>query len=293
VASAADIARNLGAQRQGHDWRCACPLECGYSLSLSDGEDGRLLAHCFGGCEYTEVVASLVEYGLLDDGGDAGYCDASPSIESREADESARSEAACWIYAHIAPAAGTIVETYLRSRGITLEVPSILRFGNCPHRNGGLPPAMAAPVVNVDGEQTGIHMTYLRADGSGKADLGDPELQRECRGVVRGGAIRLAPHDPDRELIIGEGIETVLSAMQIFGLPGWAAVSADGLKTVELPLAVRSIVITVDNDINGAGQRNALAAYQRWTDEGRSVRIVMPPLSGTDFNDIILMKKGV
>jgi phage/plasmid primase-like uncharacterized protein len=258
-------------------------------LSLSDGEDGRLLAYCFGGCEYAEVITSLVGFGLLDYD-DAGCCDPVPSIESREADESARSEAACWIYEHIPPAAGTIVEIYLASRGITIEIPSVLRFGNCPHRNGGLPPAMVAPVVNVDGEQIGIHMTYLRPDGSGKVDLAK-EFQRECRGVIRGGAIRLAPHDPDRELIIGEGIETVLSAMQIFGLPGWSVVYAGGLATVELPLAVRSVVIAADNDINGAGQRNALAAYQRWTDEGRSVRIAMPPRAGYDFNDVLM--KGV
>jgi hypothetical protein len=288
VASAADIARNLGAQRQGHDWRCACPLECGYSLSLSDGEDGRLLAHCFGGCEYTEVIASLVEYGLLDND-DAGCCDPVPSIESREADESARSEAACWIYEHIAPAAGTIVEIYLPSRSITIEIPSVLRFGNCPHRNGGLPPAMVAPVVNVDGEQTGIHMTYLRPDGSGKAEFPCPELQRECRGVIRGGAIRLAAHDPERELIIAEGVETALSAMEIFDLPGWAAVSADGLRNLTLPSSVRRICIAADHDT--AGVNAAATAARRWQGEGRAVRVVLPSTIGDDFNDVLRSKK--
>ena len=65
--SAAGIARQLGATRQGNNWRCACPRDCGYSLSLSDGEDGRLLAFCFGGCEFDEIMLALVEYGLLDD----------------------------------------------------------------------------------------------------------------------------------------------------------------------------------------------------------------------------------
>ena len=64
---AAAIARQLGATRQGHNWRCPCPLGCGYALSLSDGEDGRLLAFCFGGCEFDQVMSALVEYGLLDD----------------------------------------------------------------------------------------------------------------------------------------------------------------------------------------------------------------------------------
>jgi phage/plasmid primase-like uncharacterized protein len=146
---------------------------------------------------------------------------------------------------------------------------------------------MLAPVVNVTGEQTGTHLTYLRGDGSGKADL-PKEYQRECRGAIRGGAIRLAAHDPNAELIIGEGVESTFSAMQLFGLAGWAAVYAGGLKTMELPPIVRRIIIAADNDVSGVGQRNALAAYDRWTAEGRSVRIVAPPVVGNDFNDVLL-----
>ena len=68
--SAAGIARQLGATRQGNNWRCACPRGCGYSLSLCDGADGRLLAFCFGGCAFDEIMSALVEYGLLDDDDD-------------------------------------------------------------------------------------------------------------------------------------------------------------------------------------------------------------------------------
>jgi hypothetical protein len=287
----ASIARNLGALRQGHNWRTPCPLGCGYTLSLAEGDDGKLLAYCHGGCTFDDILPALVEYGLLDDDDDVVCHDASPSVD-RDALERTRIDAARWIYSCLLPAAGTIVAIYLRSRAITLEVPSILRFGNCPHRCGGIFPTMAAPIVDVDGsDQTATHMTYLRADGSGKTDLGDPELQRECRGVIRGGAIRLAAHDPERELIIAEGIETTLSAMQIFGLPGWSAVCARGLKTVQLPATVRRIVIAADNDASGAGQRNAVVAARRWQAEGRAVRIVMPTVVGDDFNDV-LRKRG-
>jgi putative DNA primase/helicase len=152
-------------------------------------------------------------------------------------------------------------------------------------------PAMVAPVVGIDGVLTGIHATFLRPDGTGKADFTDSEFQRETRGVIRGGAIRLAEHDPDRELLVAEGIETTLSAMEIFELPGWSVVCASSLKTVELPSSVQSIVIAADRDRSGAGQRNALAARERWTSEGRAVRLVMPPVLGTDFNDILLERR--
>ena len=77
-------------------------------------------------------------------------------------------------------------------------------MSSAPHRLGARLPAMLAPVVDVDGEQTGVHMTYLRRDGAGKADL-PKEFQRECRGVIHGGAIRLAEHDPGVELILAKG----------------------------------------------------------------------------------------
>jgi len=75
-------------------------------------------------------------------------------------------------------------------------------------------------------------------------------------------------------------------------LPGWSAVYAGGLLTLELPPEIRRIVIAADNDISGTGQRNALAAYRRWTSEGRSVHIVMPPVAGDDFNDVLIKRQG-
>jgi hypothetical protein len=49
---------------------------------------------------------------------------------------------------------------------------------------------MVAKVVNVDGELIGLHRTFLRPDGSVKADI---ELQKAMLGRVAGGAVRLGP----------------------------------------------------------------------------------------------------
>lgn len=280
--NAASLARQLGAMRQGNNWRVPCPCGCGYNLSFSEGEGGKLLVFCFGGHEYSEILPALVEYGLLDDD-DGDDSHASRRVIVCPRDDAERIAQARQIY--INGVEDERVAAYLRFRGISLNSP-ILRFSEqAPHRLGVRLPAMAAPVVNATGEQTGVHLTYLRRDGGGKADL-PKEYQRECRGVIRGGAIRLAEHDPNAALIVGEGLESTLSAMQIFGLPGWSAVFAGGFKSVELPPDVRRVIIASDHD--GAGQRNALAAYDRWTAEGRSVRIKTPPVIGTDFNDLLL-----
>ena len=285
---AAGIAHQLGGYRQGNNWHCACPRHCGYALSLRDRQNGGLLAHCFGGCSFDEIMLALVEYGLFD--GDEGASFDSPLVDriarDRDAEQHRRKiQQAREIYG--IGIGDERLAAYLHSRDINL-IPPVLRFSEqAPHRLGTRFPAMLAPVVDVGGEQIGVHMTYLRRDGSGKAKL-IKEHQRECRGVIRGGAIRLAEHDPDAELIIGEGVETVLSAMQIFGLAGWSAVYAGGLVRVDLPPDVRRIIIAADNDVSGAGQRNALAAYDRWTAEGRHVRIKIPPVAGTDFNDVLV-----
>jgi hypothetical protein len=283
---AAAIAHRLGAERQGHNWRVECPNRCGYDIAIADGEDGRLLAHCFGGCTFDEVLPALIEF---DEDADAGEYEPARPVESA-IDIARRRAHARQLYDRLAPAAGTIAERYLRSRGITIEIPRILRFGLCPHRSGGTCPAMAAPIVDMSGEQTAVHLTFLASGGSAKAAFIDTRLQRETRGVLRGGAIHLAPHNPGSELIIAEGIETTLSAMQIFGLPGWSVVYAGGLKTIELPSAVRRIVIGADNDRSSAGQRNALAAYDRWRAEGRTVRIKCPSDVGADFNDVLIRR---
>jgi putative DNA primase/helicase len=280
---AAGIARQLGATRQGNNWRCACPRGCGYGLSFCDGPDGRLLAFCFGGCQFDRIMAALVEYGLLDDDDDDDL-HVSRRVIVCPRDGAERIAHARQIYD--SGVWDERIAVYLHSREIGLTSP-VLRFQEqAPHRLGGRLPAMLAPVVDIDGEQIGAHMTYLRRDGAGKADL-PKEYQRESRGVIHGGAIRLMPFDPKVELVISEGLETGLAAAQIFALPCWSAVYAGGLRSLALPPDVRRIIIAADNDVSGAGQRNALAAYDRWIAEGRSVRIKCPPDAGDDFNDVL------
>ena len=284
--SAAGIARQLGATRQGNNWRCACPRGCGYSLSFCDGADGRLLVFCFGGCAFDEIMSALVEYGLLDDDDDDDL-HVSRGVTVCQRDKTELIAHARQIY----DGGGwdERIAVYLRSRDIYLTS-QVLRFSaQAPHRLAARLPAMLAPVVNVIGEQIGVHLTYLRRDGSGKAEL-TKEHQRECRGAVRGGSIRLLPFNSDLPLLVSEGVESGLAASELFGLPCWSAVYAGGLCSLILPPEVRRIVIAADNDESGVGQRNALAAYDRWTAEGRQVCIKIPPFIGSDFNDLLLAR---
>src|SRR5215470_12823177 len=205
-----EIALALDGVREGRKWRCRCPSCGGGNLIVGTGKVVPVLVHCFNGCSWRDVFDALHEMQLSIDAMPDYARQRQPDIGTEGLRR--RIYQACALYRSGHEARGTIVETYLQSRGITSPVPSVLRFiPYCPHRNSCCNPAMAAPVVNVDGDQIGIHLTFLRRDGSGKADFPDESMQRECRGSIRGGAVRLAPYDSDRELIVAEGIETGLA----------------------------------------------------------------------------------
>jgi hypothetical protein len=48
-------------KRQGKGWVARCPAHAdkGPSLSINEGDDGRVLLHCFAGCSVHDVVAAI------------------------------------------------------------------------------------------------------------------------------------------------------------------------------------------------------------------------------------------
>lgn len=179
------------------------------------------------------------------------------------------------------PAEGTPIEAYLRRRGLTLPIPASIRHHpGLLYTPAGLRfPAMVCAVQAPDRRLQAIHRTYLTADGR-KADVASPKMML---GPCAGGAVRLGP--AARRLLVGEGIETSLAAMQATGIPAWAALSTSGLRSLILPSVVREVVIAADGD--GPGIEAAEAAARRWTAEGRTCRIARPP-EGSDFADVLV-----
>ena len=100
--SAAEVAHALGdARREGRGWRCRCPLHQGRSLTLRDGDGGRLLAWCFGGCDSRDVFIELRRRGLLD-GRTNGYW--RPSLQTSQREDVARTARALAIWHQARPA---------------------------------------------------------------------------------------------------------------------------------------------------------------------------------------------
>jgi hypothetical protein len=132
----------------------------------------------------------------------------------------------------------------------------------------------------ADDTPLAIHRTFLARDGGGKAPV-DPV--KMMLGPCRGRAVRLG--EPGDVLMIGEGIETSLAAMQATGHPAWAALSTSGLRALDLPGTVREVIVLADGD--DPGEAAARDCALRWMRQGRRVRIARPP-RGMDFNDVLL-----
>ena len=152
-------------------------------------------------------------------------------------------EAARRLFAMSQPIARTLVETYLRSRGITaLHGTGSLRFHpRCYYRpDGGGPtetwPAMIAAVTDLDGRITGAHRTWLDPAGFDPITLGKAPIDtpRRAMGHLLGNAVRFGiAHDV---AAAGEGIETMLSLRCVMpDMPMMAALSAAHLAAILFP----------------------------------------------------------
>lgn len=259
-----------------------CP-SCGYKGAFSMSvRNGQTLYHCHVGCPQDDVLAAV-----RDGGGDWPQSRLSQESQSSHRHYNAgKAEFIRKLWRESLPGAGTAVETYLRSRGITTCIPVSIRL--LPHHwHPGSKrkwPVMLAAVTDVNDHLQSIHRTYLSLDGKTKAPV---ESAKMTLGPIGGYSVHLAP--AAEVMAVAEGIETALSVQQATDMPTWAALNAGGIRDLilpPLPLS-REVIIAADNDANSVGQRAAHDAAQRWLAEGRRVRIALPPVVDTDFNDLL------
>lgn len=279
---------------------CFCPAHANTrtpALRVSEGRDGRLLLLCSAGCDFRAVLDALRGLGLVEGQGTVPQTDPAElaRLRAQEAAEAEKREAqalACWREARAI--GGTIAEAYLRRRGITCALPATLRFHpGCWHPAARRLPALVALVEGAS--RAAVHRTYLRADGSGKAEV---EPAKAMLGATAGGAVRLAhvaagagASAPAVPLVVAEGIETALSlASGLLRGPAtiWAALSTSGMTGLALPPRPGRLTIATDGDAPGRAAGHALA--ERATALGWTVSLLPAP-DGRDWNDI-LAKKG-
>ena len=200
------------------------------------------------------------------------------------------------------PISGSHAEAYLKARGIDHCRFPALRFHHAlPFRHDAGRwsrfPAMVAAVTADDEDLTGVHRTWLDAVHPRQAPVSRP---RKALGKIHGCAVRFGDPAAAATLLVGEGIETVLSLVTV--LPhamvphavvpravalhavAAAALSAGSLGAFVPPKHVTRLIIAQDRD--EPGERASRRLQLRCTRLGIASSVLLP--AGNDFNDDIV-----
>ena len=287
------------------------------SLSVKVSTSGKLVVNCHANCSQESVIAALKQRNLWPrSGGSAGTRDSAavarteaplrariePEIsaepETPEDEERRRRKKAHAILrramqdndadAKREANAGKLAR-YFNGRGIETP-PGALLLSASGARGLGFHafPAAVLPVVDAANKVKGVHVTWLNKECTAK--LAKEDRQKQCFGLIKGGFIVLRTSAPDKPLVIGEGIESALSAAKIAGdLPAIAAINASNMAALPDVPPCSEAIVAGDRDESKAGQRAAKELAQRLAnkDEERVVRIALPPHTGEDWNDVL------
>jgi DNA polymerase len=197
------------------------------------------------------------------------------------------------IWAAAQPLRGTIGEDYLaETRGIDVahlpaSIHEALRFDpSCVFGAGMRYPCIIALMRDpMTDAPVGIHRIGLAQENGAII-----KIDRKALGRI--GVVKFWP--AGEQLVVGEGIETVLAAATRISYggaaltPAWSAVARGGLGRLPVLPNVQQLILLVDNDKNGEGQKAAARCQQVWRAAGRTVVPLMPNQCGWDFNDVVL-----
>jgi len=185
------------------------------------------------------------------------------------------------------PVKGSPVEEYLNSRGIYTLPRALVRYTQSTldreyKRNFE---AMISIATDDYGRPCYAHKTYL--EGGKKANV---EKAKKLATINQtAGTVAIRMFEAGTALGIAEGIETALSAAQLYKVPTWATMTADYIKRFKAPPGVETLYIFADNDKNLTGMAASFVCARANLLSNNDVQraVIRWPATVGDFNDVI------
>jgi putative DNA primase/helicase len=176
-----------------------------------------------------------------------------------------------------------VAAAYLQHRGLTVTSSVLRGDARCPYFDDdrhlvGRYPAVVAPIIGPEGSLQSAHRIY-------DAEVEPRKKSLPAVSTINGGAVRL--QEPGEDLGVAEGVENALAAHELFRVPVWAALTANGIKTFEPPRGLLRLHVFADNDANYVGQSAAYQLAHRANRDGITVEVHVPPIADTDWLDVL------
>ena len=231
--------------------------------------------YCHAGCHPFDVFAALRSLNLVPDR--SGRTEVKPGNHNAKPTATRSAvELALQVFAEAVEPRGGPVETYLQGRGLGRlreDVGDVRYHPRCPRGSDRFPAMVALMRDIVSNEPTGVHRTFLRTDGKGKANVHPAKMML---GRAAGSVVKLTPNEDVLEgLGLSEGIEDGFAVLNSGWSSVWAALSSVSMTSFPVLRGVQSLTLFADND--APGRKAADACRKRWHTVGRDAVILLPP----------------
>ncbi|WOE76734.1 DUF7146 domain-containing protein [Alterisphingorhabdus coralli] len=276
---AQDITHTLGGKWNGRYGIACCPAhdDTHASLSIRPG-DRAVIFNCYTGCTSTEVVEALKRIQISK----------APSYSVKDSATGSINDFAAQLYRNAqANIRGTLADTYLRSRCITIHSNQVRFDPAARYRDENnqmqRAPALVAPYRSEAG-LVAIQRTFLDPSGN-KLKCKDSHGRISSKrfiGSRYGGLCRLFP--PAKTLGLGEGVEEAYSTTILTDIPSWSIGGIENYASIQIPDCVEHLVIFTQH---GKPAANAIKrGWDNLTGNGRRVTVEFPDKGG-DWNDML------
>ncbi len=181
-----------------------------------------------------------------------------------------------------------LAKEYLEGRGITCAARFArrvirVRWAAKGYRHDAMICAMRDVLTN---EFKAAHVTPFDKDWEPILDANGKKARR-TPGLPMGAAIKLSSHAEvieARALVVSEGLETGLSALQLGFWPVWAMGSTASIYSLPMLPGIDELILLGERD-NGASERACTHCLRRWQMAGVSATIRLPKKGYGDLND--------